>query len=95
MENTSFFGPNFSVEKYHRSMKNYVKSILKVTKAEKDDPEQPNFPESFTKVEEGERHLDEAKPPEWMNVEIKTKEFNILYDDRPKMEQVGYYWPEK
>jgi hypothetical protein len=30
-----------------------------------------------------------------MNVEIKTKEFNISNDDRPKMARVGDYWSEK
>jgi hypothetical protein len=35
-------------------MQNYVKSILKITKEEKDDLEQPEFPEIFTKVKEGE-----------------------------------------
>jgi hypothetical protein len=54
MENTSFPGQSFRWRSNHPTMQNYVKSILKVTKEEKDDPEQPNFLESFTKVEEGE-----------------------------------------
>ena len=44
---------------------------------------------------EGERQLDESKAPEWMDVEIKTKEFNILIDDLPKMDRIGDYWSEK
>jgi hypothetical protein len=35
-------------------MKKYVKSILKLTKKEKDDLEKPDFLESFTKGKEGE-----------------------------------------
>ena len=44
---------------------------------------------------EGERQLDESKAPEWMDVEIKTKEFNILIDDLPKMDRIGDYWSDK
>jgi hypothetical protein len=44
---------------------------------------------------EGECQLDESKAPEWMDVEIKTKEFNILIDDLPKMDRIGDYWSDK
>jgi hypothetical protein len=50
-----------------------VKSVLNIAKEQKDDHEQPNFPEIFTKIEEGECYLEEAKPPEWMEDERKTK----------------------
>jgi ribosomal protein S17E len=30
-----------------------------------------------------------------MNVEIKTKEFDISNDDQPKMARVGDYWSKK
>jgi hypothetical protein len=30
-----------------------------------------------------------------MNDKLKTKEFNILNDDQPKMTRVGDYWMEK
>jgi hypothetical protein len=83
MENTSLSGQIFQWRSNHPTMKNYVNSILRVTREEKDDPGQPEFPEIFIKVEEGEHHLDEAKPPEWMNVEIKTNEFNISNGDQP------------
>jgi hypothetical protein len=49
----------------------------------------------FTKIQEWDRHIEEEKPPKWMNVKLKTKDFNILNDDRPKMAQVGDYYTEK
>jgi hypothetical protein len=76
-------------------LQNNVKSVLNISKEEKEDHEQPEFPESFTRIKEGEHYLDKEKPPEWMDVEIKTKEFNISNDDRPKMARVGDYWTEK
>jgi len=38
---------------------------------------------SCNQAVEGECQLDESKALEWMDVEIKTNEFNILIDDRP------------
>jgi hypothetical protein len=58
-------------------------------------PKTTRLPKKFTKIEEGERHLDKAKPPEWMDAEIRMKEFNISNDDRPKMVRVGDYWSDK
>jgi hypothetical protein len=55
--------------------------MLNIYKEEKEDYKQPDFPESFTRIEEGECYLNEEKPLEWMDVEIKTKEFNISNDD--------------
>jgi hypothetical protein len=34
-------------------------------------------------------------PLEWMDVEIKKKEFDISNDDRPKMVRIGDYWSDK
>lgn len=95
MENISYLGQRFRWKKDHSMLQNNVKSVLNISKEEKGDHEQLDFLESFTRIEEGERYLDEAKPLEWMNVEIKTKEFNISSYDRPKMVQVGDYWSEK
>ena len=72
-----------------------MKSVLSIATEHKEDHEQPDFPKSFTKIEEGEFHLYEVKPPKWMDVEIKTKEFDISNDDRPKMVQIRYYWSDK
>jgi hypothetical protein len=54
-----------------------------------------DFPSSYNKVVEGEHQLDESKAPEWMDAEIKTKEFDISIDDRPKMARIGDYWSDK
>jgi hypothetical protein len=61
-----------------------VKSVLNITTKQKYNKEQSDFPESFTKIEEGEHYLDKAKPLKWMDAEIKTKEFDISKDYRPK-----------
>ena len=95
MENISFPRQSFRWKKDHLSLQNNVKSILNISKEEKVDHEQPDFLESFTRIEEGERKIDEVKPPEWMNTEIKTKEFNISRYYRPKMVRVGDYRSEK
>jgi hypothetical protein len=91
MEKTSFLGQSFRWRSNHLAMQNYVKSILKVSKEEKNDPKQPKFLESFTKIEEGERRLEKEKPLEWMNGEINIKEFNLSNDDQTKMSRVGDY----
>ncbi len=44
---------------------------------------------------EGEWKIDEDKPPEWMEAEIKYKEFNISSDDWPKLAKIGDYWSEQ
>jgi hypothetical protein len=72
-----------------------VKSVLSIATEQKEDHEQPDFPKIFTKIEERECHLDKAKPPEWMDAEIKIKEFDISNDDRSKMVQIGDYWFDK
>jgi hypothetical protein len=95
MENIKCLGHSFQWKKYHPTPQNHVKSILSIAIENKEDQEQPDFPKSFTKIEEGERHLDEAKPLEWIDAEIKTKEFDISNDDRPKMLRIGDYWSEK
>jgi hypothetical protein len=78
MENTTCPGQSFRWKSDHPTMQNYVKSVLKISKEEKEEIEQPDFPESFTKIEEGDRHLEEEKPPEWMNVEIKDKRVQYI-----------------
>jgi hypothetical protein len=75
MENTTCPGQIFRRKSNHPTMKNHVNSILKISTEEKEKIEQPEYY----------RHLEEAKPLEWMNVEVKTKEFNISNVDRPKM----------
>jgi hypothetical protein len=55
----------------------------------------PEFSSSYNQVVEGERQLDESKEPKWMNAEIKTTEFDISIDDRPKMARIVDYWSDK
>jgi hypothetical protein len=62
MENISCPGQSFRWKKDHPSLQNNVKSVLNISKEEKEDHEQPDFLERFTRIEEGERHLDEVKP---------------------------------
>ena len=39
--------------------------------------------------------INEAKAPKWLDAKVKTKEFDISNDDRPKMEKIGDYRSEK
>jgi len=73
MENIMFLGQRFRWKKDHPTLQNHVKSIFNIATEQKEDYEQLEFPESFTKNEEGERYLDEEKPLEWMEAKIKTK----------------------
>ena len=54
-----------------------------------------DFPATFSQFKEGSRPINEAKAPEWLDNKIKTKEFDISNDDRPKMEKIGDYWSEE
>jgi len=84
MENISFPSQSFRWKKDRLLLQNNVKTILNISKEEKVDHEQLDFLERFTIIEEGERKIDEVKPPEWMNTENKSKEFNISKYYRPK-----------
>ena len=46
-----------------------------------------DFPATFSQFKEGSRPINEAKAPEWLDAKVKTKEFDISNDDRPKMEK--------
>jgi hypothetical protein len=54
-----------------------VNLVLSIATEQKEDQDHPNFPKKFTKIEEGECHLNEEKTPKWMDAKIKTKEFDI------------------
>lgn len=47
------------------------------------------FLASYTFVKEDDRQINEEKAPEWMDVEIKTKEVDISNNDRPKLAKIG------
>jgi hypothetical protein len=98
MENISFSGQIFRWKKNHPGVQNYLKIIYFVTKEEKeekDNTEKPNFLSSYNQFMEGELQLDESKVPKWMDLEIKTKEFDISIFDQPKMGRIGDYWSDK
>ena len=54
-----------------------------------------DFPATFSQFREGSRPINEAKAPEWLDAKVKTKEFDISSDDRPKMAKIGDYWSEE
>ena len=73
-------------------------TILKVETTDKHDTERlttTDFPATFSQFKEGIRPINEAKAPEWQDAKVKTKEFDISNDDRPKMENIGDYWSEE
>jgi hypothetical protein len=84
MENIKWPGQSFQWKKDHPTLQNHVKSVLSIATEHKEDQEQPDFPKIFTKIEEGEHHLDEAKPPEWMDAEIKQKNstYQMMIDQK-------------
>ena len=45
-----------------------------------------DFPATFSQFKEGIRLINEANVLEWLDAKVKTKEFDISHDDRPKME---------
>ena len=54
-----------------------------------------DFPTTFSQFKEGSRLINEAKAPEWLHAKVKTKEFDISNDERPKMAKIGDYWSEE
>ena len=54
-----------------------------------------DFPATFSQFKEGSRPINEAKALEWLDAKVKTKEFDISNDDRPKMEKIGDYQSEE
>ena len=54
-----------------------------------------NFLATFSQFKEESRPINETKAPEWLDAKVKTKEFDISNDDRPKMAKIGDYWSEE
>ena len=50
-----------------------------------------DFLATFSQFKEGSRPINEAKAQKWIDAKIKTREFDISNDDRPKMEKIRYY----
>jgi hypothetical protein len=53
----------------------------KEKKEEKQYTDKSDFPPNYRKFVEGEHQLHESKAPEWMDMEINTKEFDISIDE--------------
>ena len=48
-----------------------------------------DFPTTFSQFKEGSWLINEAKALEWLDAKVKTKEFDISNDERPKMAKFG------
>ena len=69
----------------------------KLKQPKKEDTEKmtaTDFPATFSQFKEGSRPINESKALEWLDAKVKTREFDISNDDRPKMEKIGDYWSE-
>ena len=75
-----------------------IRTVLKVKTTDKEDTDRmtaADFPATFSQFKEGSRPINEAKAPKWLDAKVKTREFDILNDDRPKMANIGDYWSEE
>ena len=54
-----------------------------------------HFLATFSQFKEGSQPINESKAREWLDAKVKTKEFDISSDDRPKVEKIGDYWSEE
>ena len=75
-----------------------IRTILKVETTNKQDTDRmtaADFPTTFSYFKEGSRPINEAKASEWLDANVKTREFDISNDDRPKMAKIGDYWSEE
>ena len=96
MENENLEGKIFWWKSYHLETTKPIRTVLKVETVE--DTNQmtiADFPATFSQFKEGSWPINEAKAPEWLDAKVKTKEFNISSDDRPKMAKIGDYWNEE
>ena len=69
-------------------------TVLKVETTDKQDTDRmtaADFPATFSQFKEGSRPINEAKALEWLDAKVKTREFNISNNDRPKMAKIGDY----
>ena len=98
MENENPEGKSFRWKPNHVETTKPVGTILKVETIDKQDTDRMNavdFPTTFSQFKEGSRPINEAKAPEWLDAKVKTREFDISNDDRPKMAKIGDYWSEE
>ena len=97
-ENKNPEGKSFRWKSYHSETTKPIRTVLKIDTADKEDTDRmttANFPATFSQFKEGSRPINEAKAPEWLDAKVKTKEFDISNDDRPKMAKTGDYWSKE
>ena len=98
LENENTEGKIFRWKSNHVEMTKPIRTVLKVGTIDKDDIDQmtiADFPATFSQFKEGSQPINEAKAPEWLDAKVKTREFYISNDDRPKMTKIGDYWSEE
>ena len=98
MENENPKVKSFRWKSYHSETTKPIRTVLKVGTTDKEDTDlmtTAEFPATFSQFKEGSQPINEAKAPEWLDAKIKTKEFDISNDERPKMEIIGDYWSEE
>ena len=98
LENENTEGKRFRWKSNHVKTTKPIYTILKVETTYKQDNNRmtvADFPATFSQFKEGIRPINEAKAPEWLDAKVKTKEFDISNDDRPKMAKIGDYWSEE
>ena len=98
LENKNTEGKRFRWKSNHVEMTKPICTILKVETTDKQDIDRmtaADFPATFSQFKEGSQPINEARALELLDVKVKTKEFNISNDDRPKMAKIGDYWSEE
>ena len=92
MKNTE--GKRFRWKSYHSETTKPIRTMLKVDTTDKEDTDwmtAAEFPATFSQFKEGSQWINESKALEWLDSKVKTKEFDISNDERPKLERIGDY----
>ena len=98
MENENPKGKRFFWKSYHSKTTKPIRTVLKFETADTKDTDRmttADFPTTFSQFKEGSQPINESKAPAWLDAKMKTKEFDISNDDRPKMAKIGDYWSEE
>ena len=88
LENENIEGKIFRWKSNHIDTTKPICTILKFETTDKQDTNRmtaADFPATFSQFKEGIQTINEAKTPEWLDAKVKTREFDISNDDRPKM----------
>ena len=91
-------GNSFRLKSIHIETTKPICTILKVETTDKQDTDRmttADFIATFSQFKEGIQPINEAKAPKWTDAKVKTKEFDISNEERPKMERIGDYWSEE